>query len=154
MCRWFQNSVNVAIPLPFATLADGRAYGFRDHLRYRLTDRGLEGTSSLAGHIRSFDFGADGFICRDEIEFGQTCSLARFVPANFLFRNLRALPNGGHQTAYAGAAARLRLSHPASIVPDAAASASGHLIGLRHSVAPFRARRGDTISVWLEVRFP
>jgi hypothetical protein len=38
--------------------------------------------------------------------------------------------------------------------PDAAVSASGVLVALRHTLAGFRPRAGETVSAQLQVRFP
>ncbi len=142
-----------AMPFPYGALADGRRYSFRDRLRYRLTDRGLIGESSLVRHAREFDFQPDGFICRDEITFRRACRLVEFAPANFLFLNLRELGNDGFETRRGNAAAVLRLDQKVAMCADAAVTASGRLTALRSFRAPFAAGPGEVASVKVEVRF-
>jgi hypothetical protein len=143
-----------AMPLPYGVLSDGRAYGFRDRLRYRLTEAALAGISSLAAHTRTFEFGPQGFVCRDEIAFRRRCSFSPFVAANFLFRNLRELPDGTFETRFDGARAVLRLHLTGNIIPDVAVTASGLLSALRHLRPAFRASPGDRLSSQLTVHFP
>jgi hypothetical protein len=142
-----------AMPLPYGVLADGRRYPFRDRLRYRLTDRGLIGESSLVRHAREFDFQPDGFICRDEITFRRACRCAEFVPANYLFLSLSELGDGGFETHCRGVSAVLRLDQKAAIRADAAVTASGGLTALRSVREPFAARPGEVVSAKIEVRF-
>jgi len=148
------NPAPEAAPLPYGVLQDGRPYPFRDRLSYRLTESRLSGASGLAVHVRRFDFGPRGFLCRDEIEFRRACSFSRFVVANFLLGNINPRPDGWFETRADGASALLRLSLPAEIRPRAAVSASGPLVALRHEREALRARPGDTLAVELEVRFP
>jgi hypothetical protein len=55
---------------------------------------------------------------------------------------------------YQGTArARLHLVPTGSICPDAAVSASGPLVALRHEGGGFEARPGDTTAAELRVRF-
>jgi len=142
-----------AVPLPYGVLADGRRYGFRDQLRYRLTQSGLMGLSQLVRHRRCFEFGAEGFVCRDEIVFRRRCSLSDFVVTNFLFRTLRRLREGGFETWHRGARAVLYLSLEGSIRPNAAVTASGPLVALSHSQGRLEARAGDRITTELRVDF-
>jgi hypothetical protein len=142
-----------AMPLPYGALADGRRDAFRDRLRYRLTDRGLIGESPLVRHIREFEYGPDGFICRDEITFRRACQFAEFVPGNYLFLNLRELGDGGFETRRGNAAAVLRIDQNAVICADAATTASGSLSALRSARKPFTVRSGEVVSVRLEVQF-
>jgi hypothetical protein len=134
-------------------VAGGGEYGFRDRLRYRLTEWGLAGSSELVRHVRSFEFGADGFVCRDEITFRRRCSFSQFVPGNFLFRTLRRAQGGGFETWHRGAKASIQLRPQGSIHPNAAVSASGPLVALRHVRQPLEARAGESISTELGVRF-
>lgn len=142
-----------AAPLPYGMMTGGRSYGFRDELRYRVTETGLEGCSRLVRHVREFEFGAGSFVCRDEIRFRRRCSFSSFVPANFLFRTLRRLADGGFETWHRRARASLQLQPAGSIYPNAAASASGTLVALRHVLDRFQANPGDAISTELRVRF-
>jgi len=143
-----------AAPLPYGVLGDGRRYGFRDQLRYHLTESGLVGISSLVRHIRRLAFRADGFVCRDEIVFRRRCMFSQFVPANFLFRTLRRLPGGGFETWHREARASLEMEPEGAIHPAAGVSASGPLVALQHVMGRVEARAGDTISTELRVRFP
>lgn len=142
-----------AMPLPYGVLAGGGSYGFRDRLRYRLTETGLAGSSRLVRHARAFDFKPDGFTCRDEMTFRRPCAFSNFAPANFLFRTLRHSPEGGFETWHRGVRAHLQLSPDGSVHPDAGVSASGPLVALRHAVGRLEAKAGDTISAELRVRF-
>jgi hypothetical protein len=141
------------VPLPYGTLAGGRAYPFRDRLRYRLTGTGLSGRSGLVEHVRRFDFRPDGFTCRDDIMFLGPCAFSAFVPANFLFRNLRSLPDGAFETRQGAARALVRLDPPGSVVPHAATTASGTLVALRLGPHQSQFSSGDATSVELRVRF-
>ena len=142
------------MPLPYGVLANGRSYPFREQLGYRLTESGLAGVSALAQHVRSFEFASDGFVCRDEIRFRRRGSLAQLVPANFLFRNLQALADGGFETSYRGARAHLHLVPPGRIHPQAATTASGQLAALRQTRGPCQVAGDEVISVELRVSFP
>jgi hypothetical protein len=135
-------------------LGDDRRYGFRDQLRYHLTESGLAGLSSSVRHMRHFGFRADGFVCRDEIVFRRRCVFSHFAPANFPLRTLRRLPGGGFETWHRGARASLEMEPEGAIHPAAGASASGPLVSLRHVMDRLEARAGDTISTELRVRFP
>ena len=140
-------------PLPYGALADGRHYGFRSQLRYRLTESGLVGVSSLVRHRRLFEFRADGFVCRDEIAFRRRCVFSRFTAGNFLFRTLRRLPEGGFETWHRGARAVLNLNPEGTLRPNAAVSASGPLIALSCPQGRLEAKAGHTIATELRVRF-
>ena len=142
-----------AMPLPYGVSAGGEQYSFRDRLEYRLSEEGLAGGSRLVRHIRRYEFFSDGFTCRDEIAFRGTYSFASFVPANFLFRTLRRLATGEFETWHRGARARLHLKPEGSIHPNAAVTASGLLVALRHTRGRLEVRAGDTISAELRVRF-
>jgi hypothetical protein len=142
-----------ATPLPFGVLADGSRYAFRDRLHYRLMDRGMIGESALVRHSRAFDLQVDGFVCRDEITFRQTRSFAEFSAANFLFRDLRPGGDGSYETQYQGARAEVRVDRPATILPDACASASGRLTGLQCRLGRFHTAAGEPIAVVTRVRF-
>ncbi len=140
-------------PLPYGILAGGERYGFRDRLRYRLTETGLAGSSRLVRHARDFEFGPEGFVCRDRLTFRRGCAFSQFVPANFLFRTLRRSPAGGFETWHRGARASLELKPEGAILPEAGASASGPLVALRHIMGRLEARTGDTLSTELRVGF-
>jgi hypothetical protein len=120
-----------ALPLPYGVLTNGRPYVFRERLRYQLTESGLAGDSPLVRHDRSFTFDPGGFLCRDEIALRRRGAFAQLVSANFLFRNLRALPDGGFETSYRGVKAHLRLVPVGQMHPPTAASATGLLVPLR-----------------------
>ena len=141
------------MPLPFGVLADGSHYAFRDRLHYRLTDEGLIGESALARHSRAFDFQGDGFACRDEITFRQARSFSEFVPANFLFRNLKPAEEGGYETWYQGARASVHVDMPAAILPDACANASGRLVGLQCRLGRLQVTAGEVVAVATRVEF-
>lgn len=142
-----------SVPLPFGLLSDGRPYGFRDRLTYRLSDDGLVGWSARAVHRRRFEFAEHGFTCRDEIVFRRACSFRSFTAANFLFRTLQATREGDFQTWRHGARAVISLSPDAVIHPHAAVTAAGQLVALRHTREPMSVARGDRLSVELRVRF-
>jgi hypothetical protein len=143
-----------AVPLPYGVLEGGQVYSPRDQLRYRIQGHDLIGESRLLRHVRTFRFRGDGFDCVDAILFRRHCTFKSFVPANFLFRTLR--PSEGHtfETWHRAAKAHLRLQPVGSIHPEAAVSASGVLVALRHTLAGFRPRAGETVSAQLQVRFP
>jgi hypothetical protein len=143
-----------AVSLPYGVLDGGQVYSPRDQLRYRIQGHELTGESRLLRHVRTFRFRGDGFDCVDAILFRRHCAFESFVPANFLFRTLR--PSEGHtfETWHRGAKAQLRLQPVGSMHPDAAVSASGVLVALRHTLAGFRPRAGETVSAQLQVRFP
>ncbi len=142
-----------AAPLPYATLAAGQQYAFRERLRYRLTDTGLTGASRLVHHVRDFDFGPAGFACRDRITFRRRCSFSQFVPANFPLRALRRAADGTFETWHRGARVSLELHPDGSSHPDVGVSASGPLVALRHAMGRVEARAGDVVSTELRVRF-
>ncbi|UCC69625.1 MAG: hypothetical protein JSV79_06945, partial [Armatimonadota bacterium] len=142
------------LPLPYGVLPSGECYGFRDRLQYRLTEKGLAGSSRLVRHVRDFEFNRDGFLCRDQLAFRRRSAFSPFVPANFLFRTLRHLPGGGFETWHRGARASLEMKPEGAIHPAAGVSASGPLVALRHVMGRLEARAGDTISTELRVRFP
>ena len=142
-----------SMPLPYGVLASGQSYGFRDRLRYRLTDAGLAGTSRLVSHVRSFEFRDKGFVCRDDIKFRRRCTFSSFVPANFLFRTLRYSSERGFETWHRGAGARLSLEPEGSIHANAGVSAAGPLVALRHVRGRLEARAGETIHTELGVHF-
>ena len=129
-------------------------YSPRNQLRYRVQGHELIGESRLLRHVRTFRFKEDGFDCVDTMLFRRHCAFESFVPANFLFRTLR--PSGGDafETWHRGAKAQLRLQPGGSIHPDAAISASGVLVALRHTLTGFRPRAGEIVSAELQVRFP
>jgi hypothetical protein len=139
-------------PLPYGVLADGRSYGFRDRVRYQLTDDGLAGGSSLVLHRRRFDFAPDGFTCRDEIRFRRPCSFASFTPTNFLFRSLQRV-GSEFETWHRGVRARIQAGAGATAHADAAVTASGPLVALRRTESPLRAERGKVFSTELRIRF-
>jgi hypothetical protein len=141
------------VPLPYGVLEGGQVYSPRDELRYRIEGHELIGESRLLRHVRTFRFREDGFDCVDTMLFRRHCAFESFVPANFLFRTLR--PSEGHtfETWHRGAKAQLRLQPAGSIHPEAAVSASGVLVALRHTLAEFRPRAGETVSAQLHVRF-
>jgi len=141
-------------PLPYGILPAGRHYAFCKEMRYRLTEDGLFGASRLVRHTRRFDFSPAGFVCRDEIVFRRPCSFAGFVPANFLFRTLRRLSSGEFETWHRGARASLRLNPEGSMHPEAAVTASGPLVALRHTMGEMTVRAGDAVSSELRVSFP
>jgi hypothetical protein len=141
------------MPLPYGVLADGASFSFRDDLRYRLTGNALIGVSPLVRHERRFTFGENGFECLDEITFLRRCSWSVFVPANFLFRTLRRV-GSGHETWHGEARAHLEMEPGGSIIPNAAATASGRLVGLRHSIEEFEATAGQRLTVRLAVDYP
>jgi len=142
-----------SMPLPYGVLASGESYGFRDRLRYRLTDAGLAGTSDLVCHVRSFEFRDEGFVCRDEIRFRRRCTFSSFVPANFLFRTLRQSQEGWFETWHRGARARLCLEPEGSIHANAGVSAAGPLVALRHVRGRIEVRAGETVRTELGVHF-
>ena len=141
------------MPLPYGVAADGKSYGFRDNLRYRLSEDGLVGESGLVRHVRRFEFREDGFDCLDEMTFRKACAFASFVSASFLFRTLRSAGDGRFETWHRKARAVLSLEPAGTIHPEAAVTASGQLVALRHEVKGFEARRGDTVGVRLRVGF-
>ncbi len=143
-----------AVPLPYGRLSGGRAYSFRERLRYRIRGGELIGKSRSAQHVRRFQFRGDGFDCADSILFRRPCQFKGFIPANFLFRTLRPLNRSTFETWHRDAKARVSIEPPASIHPEAAVSASGVLVALRQSLDGFTARAGDRISVQVRVRFP
>jgi hypothetical protein len=143
-----------AMPLPYGQLASGETYAFRERLSYRLMGNDLIGVSPLVRHERRFEFGRDGFTCRDEIAFRRQCVFTSFVPANFLFRNLRPTGDGDFETEHGRARARLRLLPDGRAHADAATTASGALAALRCSRGETRVRAGDRVSTGLEVWFP
>ncbi len=143
-----------AVPLPYGVLAGGRAYSFREQLRYRIQGRELIGEARLAQHVRAFQFKRDGFDCVDSISFRRPCEFESFVPANFLFRTLRPLNASTFETWHRDAKAQVCIDPHPSIHPEAAVSSSGVLVALRHSLDGFTARAGDRISVQVRVRFP
>jgi hypothetical protein len=140
-------------PLPYLVASDGNGVSFRDRLSYRLTETGLLGLSPLARHERSFAFEEDGFECSDVITFLRRCSWASFVPANFLFRALRR-SGDGYVTWHGEVEASITLAPPGSMHQDAAVTASGRLIALRHQVERAEATPGQRFAVKLSVRFP
>lgn len=142
-----------AHPLPYGAIPGRHPYAFRDELRYRLADDGLLGASRLARHVRRLEFLPAGFVCRDEIVFRKPCSFASFVPANFLFRTLRRLETGEFETWHRGARAFLRMDPEGTIHPEAAVTATGPLVALRHTMPELDVRPGDAISSELRVRF-
>jgi len=142
-----------AMPLPHGRLATGERYGFRERLSYRLMGEELIGTSPLVRHERHFEFAENGFTCRDEITFRQGCAFTSFVPANFLFRSLRAMGEGEFETGHGEARARLRLLPDGRVHPNAAATASGMLSALRHSRGEMRVGAGDRMGTELRVWF-
>ncbi len=133
------------MPLPFGTLKGGEEYGFRDRLRYRLTETELAGSSRLARHVRSFEFHAGGFVCRDRIAFRRRCEFAEFTPANFLFRTLRHSSGAGLQTWHRAASANLRLRPAGAIHRHAALTASGPLVAENGGLVLYRGEE------WKEV---
>ena len=138
--------------LPYGVTPDRASFGFRDHLRYRLTETGLIGASSLVRHERTFAFREDGFECTDEITFQRRCSWSSFVPANFLFRALRR-EGGEHETWHGQAQAHIAMDPQGVIVPNAAVTASGRLVALRRTIDGFTAEPGQRLSVRLAVEF-
>jgi len=140
-------------PLPYGVLVGGREYGFRDRLRYRMGEEGLAGESRLVRHVRRFEFFDDGFDCRDEITFRRSVAFESFVPANFLFRTLRDIVPPVLETWHRKARAMLEMDPPGTVHPDAAVTASGTLVGLRHQMEGFEAKAGQTVSGRLKVRF-
>jgi len=141
------------VPLPYGVFADGREYGFREHLRYRMGDHGLMGESRLVRHVRRFEFLEDGFDCLDEIAFRKPVAFGRFVPANFLFRTLRDIVAPVLETWHGKARAMVEMDPPGTVHPEAAVTASGTLVGLRHEMEQFQAKAGETLSGRLKVRF-
>ena len=141
------------LPLPYGVTPDGASFGFREHLRYRLTENSLLGVSPLVRHERSFAFGENGFECADEITFQRRCSWRSFVPANFLFRALRR-EGGTYETWHGQARARIAMDQEGVIHPNAATTASGRLVALRHTIEGFEAAPGQRLSVRLAVQFP
>jgi len=139
-----------APPAPCHT--NGRRLSFRDCLRYRLTEDGLLGSSPLARHERRFRFAEDGFECLDEITFRRRCSWPTFIPANFLFRTLRRSEDS-YVTWHGAVRARVKMAPEGSIQQDAAVTASGHLVALRHAVEGFKAAPGQRTTVRLTVEF-
>ncbi|MFB3883221.1 MAG: hypothetical protein ACE149_18290 [Armatimonadota bacterium] len=139
-------------PLPYGIAAEGVRFAFRDHVRYRLTEAGLVGVSRLVRHERRFIFEEDGFECADEITFLRRCSWSSFVPANFLFRNLRPVGDG-YETSHGGARARIHMEPAGTIHPAAAVTASGRLVALRHEMGGFEAAPGQRLTVRLVVEF-
>jgi hypothetical protein len=142
-----------AMPLPYGQLPGGETYAFRERLSYRLVGNDLVGLSPLVRHQRHFEFGTDGFTCRDEIAFRRRCLFSSFVPANFLFRNLRPTGDGDFETEHGRARARLRLLPDGRAHADAATTASGVLAALRRSRGETRVRPGDRVSTELRVWF-
>jgi hypothetical protein len=122
-------------------------------LTYRPTTDGFVGVSRTVRHRRRFEFLPGGFVCRDEIVFRRRCRLASFTPASFLFRSLRDLGGGEFETRHGRAGARVRLLPGGEVIPNAAVSASGPLVVLRHSRGPTDALAGDTVTVELRVDF-
>jgi hypothetical protein len=140
------------LPLPYLVTADGKSFSFRDRLSYRLTETGLVGLSPLVRHERRFVFEEDRFECLDEITFLRRCSWSSFVPANFLFRTLRR--NGdGYVTWHGDAEASVTMEPPGSIQQDAAVTASGRLVALRHQIERAEAVPGQRFAVRLSVDF-
>jgi len=143
-----------AVALPYGVLATGGSYGFRDHLHYRFVEDGLIGESSDVRHIRRFEFRENVFECSDEIEFRRRMTFRSFVPANFLFRTLRAIDGTQFETWHREEKAILKMEPAAAIRPDAAVSASGSLVALRHEIPNLSAERHQTVSTRLKVAFP
>lgn len=141
------------MPFPYGVLMNGKSYSFRDNLRYKLRDSLLLGESRLARHERKFEFREDGFDCIDEITFKQGCSFTSFVPANFLFRTLRSVGEGRFETWHRKARAVLSLEPVGTIYPEAAVTASGQLVALRHEIKGFEAKAGEKVKVGLRVGF-
>lgn len=142
-----------AMPLPFGTLRGGGLYAFREQLRYRFRGNDLVGTSPLVRHERGFVFGEKGFTCHDDITFLARAEFTSFTPANFLFRNLRAVGGSDFETWQGQVRARVRLVPEGRAFPAAATTASGVLAGLRHSRGALQVRAGETISTELRVWF-
>ncbi len=140
-------------PLPYGVLAGGTVYGFRDHLRYRISDDGLIGDSRLVRHARRFEFLEEGFDCSDEITFRRPVSFESFAPGNFLFRTVQAIVDPVFETWHRKARAILEIEPAGSICPEATVSASGVLVALRHLREGFEAKAGESCSVRLKVRF-
>jgi len=141
------------MPLPYGRFASGEGLAFRKALEYEVTESGLAGRSALVFHNRSFEFGAEGFTCRDEIRFRRACEFAELAPANFLFKTLRPLPDGRFETRHGGARAVLSLRPAGEVHAGAARSASGPLVALRHTRRNVSFRGGDRVTSELEVRF-
>jgi len=142
------------MPLPYGRFASGEEFAFRNALKYEVSNSGLAGRSALVFHNRTFEFRADGFACRDEIRFRRSCDFGEFVPANFLFKTLRPLPDGRFETRHGGARAVLSLRPVGEIHAGAATSASGPLVALRQTRRNVSFREGDGVIAELEVRFP
>jgi hypothetical protein len=142
-----------AMPLPYGRLANGELYAFRERLRYRFVGDDLAGVSPLVRHERRFEFGRDGFACRDEITLRRACAFASFTPANFLFRNLRPTGEREFETARGRAQAKVLLHPEGRVHEDAAVTASGALVALRHDSGEIRMRGGDKTTVRLTVRW-
>ncbi len=142
-----------AVPLPYGVLPSSRVYSFRDRLRYRLQGTQLIGGSRLVRHVRSFRFEEEGFGCTDSLSFRRPCEFESFVALNFLFRALRPLDGSSFETWHRDVRARLEVEPPAGVHPEAAVSASGVLVALRHTLAGFAPRAGDTLSAQMRVRF-
>ena len=141
------------MPLPYGRFAGGEEVAFRKALEYEVTESGLAGRSALVFHDRRFEFGAEGFTCRDEIRFRRACEFAELAPANFLFKRLRPLPDGRFETWQNGARAGVSLRPGGEVHSGAARSASGLLVALRHTRRNVSFRQGDGITAQLEVRF-
>jgi hypothetical protein len=142
-----------AVPLPFGVLASGETVGFRELLRYELTGDGLVGKSRETRHLRRFTFEEHGFECMDEIIFRRRQRFARFAPANFLFRTLTPVGGGRFETWHRGMRAELAMEPVGQIVPGATVSASGTLVGLRHTMEELEPRAGERVITRLRVRF-
>jgi hypothetical protein len=142
-----------AVPLPYGTLTGGTRYCFRSRLRYRLMEDSLIGASRLVRHVRRFRFSEDGFACRDEILFRRRCRFAGFVPANFLFRDLRDLGGGEFESRHGDARAKLRLTPEGRMHRSAAVTATGPLVALRNDRGPIETKRGDVFTTELSVEF-
>jgi hypothetical protein len=141
------------LPLPYLVTPDAKSVSFRDRLSYRLTETGLVGLSPLVRHERRFVFEEDGFECLDEITFLRRCSWSSFVPANFLFRALRR-SGDGHVTWHGDVEASVTMEPPGSIQQDAAVTASGRLVALRHQIERAEAAPGQRFALRLSVVFP
>ncbi|MBN1461476.1 MAG: hypothetical protein JXA57_18260 [Armatimonadetes bacterium] len=142
-----------AAPLPYGLLENGEPFGFRDRLDYELMDDGLTGRSREVVHERRFAFEEHGFECVDEILFKRRQKFAQFASANFLFRALTRVDGGRFETWHRSARAQLEMEPEGGIIPAAAVSASGPLVGLRHSAKGFEPKAGERIVTRLRVRF-
>ena len=107
----------------------------------------------MVRHVRHFDFLVDGFDCFDTITFRRRVSFDRFVPANFLFRTLRDIMAPVYETWHREARAMVEMDPPGVVEPEAAVTASGRLVALRHEMARFEANAGEVLSSRLKVRF-